>query len=123
MFDKYIKVTKDNWSKIELLFEKKELIISELKNIINSQNIELQSLRKYKSQDDLLFSYEQSLSKLKNENKKLQDKLNKSNTMLFAADKKIKTAISLEKLYLEKINIKKCQDYEIKGDDLINFYA
>jgi len=134
----HVKVTKQNWTKIENLFAKKELKISEqtleidkLKEISKKQNEELINTRKYKKQDDLLFCYEKTCEKYKKENKVLKESLNDLKILLRKMDKKVESVMALENLYLERIrkaeykmeNLNSCNEYEEKGENLINLYT
>jgi len=123
--DRYVKVTKENWKKIEELFESKEKQISEMQK-------ELDVLRKYKEKDDLLFSYEQTLKEKNRIIKELCDKVENIEYELKKTDRKLEAALSLEKAYLKKI-IKTeaellvskvpCPDYEEKGENIIDIYS
>jgi chromosome segregation ATPase len=123
--DRFVKVTKENWKKIEELFESKEKQISEIQK-------ELDVLRKYKEKDDLLFSYEQTLKKKNRIIKELCDKVENIEFELKKTDRKLEAALSLEKAYIKKIikteaellaSKAPCPDYEEKGENIIGIYS
>lgn len=126
----YVKVTKDNWKKIEDLFAKKELTIQELEKTLEIQADRLKELEKYKANDDMVYTYEEMCKKYKSENTQLKEELNELSTSISKMDKKVQSVLSLESVYLQRIiqaeskaRYNACPDYEIKGDSLVEFYA
>jgi len=122
---KYIKITKEDWDKINSLFNDKDSEIKTLKTFVSVANDELkelealrkevETLRKYKEKDDLLYSYELSL-KSAQENLLLLSYENSMLTNTIAQmEKKLDDTVMLEKLYLNKISdlsSKKCKEYQ-----------
>jgi len=123
--DRYVKVTKENWKKIEELFESKENQITDMKK-------ELDTLRKYKEKDDLLYSYEQTLREKNKIIKELRDKIQNTEYTLKKTNKKLEAVLSLEKVYLKEIIRKEaeilaskasCPEYEEMGENIIDIYS
>jgi len=123
--DRYVKVTKENWKKIEELFESKENQITDMKK-------ELDTLRKYKEKDDLLYSYEQTLREKNKIIKELRDKIENTEYTLKKTNKKLEAVLSLEKVYLKEIIRKEaeilaskasCPEYEEMGENIIDIYS
>jgi CII-binding regulator of phage lambda lysogenization HflD len=137
--ERYVKVTKENWSKIENLFEQKEKKIREQEYIINEQKLKISNMMettnkliKYKENDDLLFAYENQAKSDAKKIKALNEKVSQLEENLKQADKKVSSVLALEKAYLQKIistenelrrSSRSCPDYETQGDELINIYA
>jgi len=124
----FVKVSKENWSKIEELFAKKEETINTLRTINQKQEEELISLRKYKEKDELLYSYEQSDKRLRAENENLKNEILNIKKELEKMNKTVDSVMSLEKTYLERINKAEmeksdCPKYETKGDFLLSRYS
>ena len=124
----FVRVSKENWDKIEKLFASKEETIKSLKTINQEQEEELFSLRKYKENDELLYSYEQSDKKLRAENEILKNKLLAIRKDLEKMDKTVNSVMSLESAYLKRINKvesqkNSCPRYETKGDFLLSQYS
>jgi septal ring factor EnvC (AmiA/AmiB activator) len=135
----YIKVTKENWVKIEELFAQKnktikehEKLIQEQKQIITEMTETIQKLMKYKEKDDLLFNYENQVKSDAKKIKELNQKVANLEDTLIIAENKVNAVLSLENAYLKKIihvesNVRKtqnsCPEYETKGNQLLEIYA
>jgi len=135
----YVKVTKENWDKIEELFEQKEkrikeqeTIIAEQKAIIAEMTETTSKLIKYKENDDLLFAYENQVKADAKKIKALSSQVAELEKAVEQADKKIQAVLSLESAYLQKIietesklrrSASPCPEYETRGDRLIEIYA
>lgn len=133
----YVKVTKSNWRKIEDLFAKKEqkiqeqtATISTQADLIEKQAQKIKELEKYKANDDMVYTYEEMCKNYKSENKALRSELDELNNAINSMDKKVKSALSLESAYLQRIikaeskaRFNNCPNYETKGDSLVEFYA
>ena len=131
----YVRVTKETMAKIEALFASKERIINDqasevqkLKNLLLEQSEELNTLRKYKENDDLVYAYENMCEGYKKEVKELTQINSDLSSGIQKASKKIDTAMSMESVYLEAIhNLKNtipvCPEYETVGENLLKIYA
>lgn len=130
----FVKITKSNWKKIEDLFAKKEQTILDQATTIEVQNKKIKELEKYKTNDDLVYHYEEMCKKYKDKNNKLECELNKLNDAIKSMDKKVDTALLLESAYLQRIaktenRLNKCPDapdaldYQEVGASTIKLYA
>ena len=132
----YIKVSRENWNKIEELFASKQNTITEQNTVIKALKseredliAELETLRKYKEKDDLLFSYEQSNEALRKQNEVLKSELEGISSDIENINKKVTVAAANESAYLNKIyelqvNPKVVTlDYEEKGKKLLDIYS
>lgn len=133
----YVKVTKSNWGKIEDLFAKKEQSIKAQektleiqRQVIKEQKDRLKELEKYKANDDILYTYEEMCKNYKIENKALRRELNELNNAINSMDKKVKSALCLESVYLQRIikaeskaRFNNCPNYQEVGDSIIEVYT
>ena len=109
--EKYVKIERKDWEQIktdynELLKEGKDL-----KSIMKTQSDTFETLSKYKNQDDVLYSYEQELPKLRSDVKLLKKE---SDNLA----KRLRAEIEISKLLIEELGKKsievyrKCDEYE-----------
>jgi len=126
----YVKVTKANWRKIEDLFARKEQTITEQAELIKKQKEELETLRKYKANDDMVYIYEEMCKKYKKENSELKEELVKLSNSITKMDTKVQSVLSLESAYLQRIikaeskaRYNSCPEYQEVGDSILEFYA
>jgi len=109
--EKYVKIERKDWEQIktdynELLTERKAL-----KSNIGKQADIIQTLTKYKNQDDVLYSYEQELPKLRSDVKLLKKE---SDNLA----RRLRAEIEISKLLIEELGKKsievyrKCDEYE-----------
>lgn len=106
----FVKVSKENWTKIEQLLSSKNKLLSEQESILIKQARELQILRHYKANDDLLYSYENDLQLEKQKTAFLKKELLKVSKGVEKANKKLDFVMSLESAYLETINQNKSKN-------------
>jgi len=133
----YVKVTKSNWRKIEDLFARKELTITEQektlemqRQLIEEQDKKLKELEKYKENDDMVYTYEEMCKKYKKENSELKEELVKLSNSIDKMDTKVQSVLSLESAYLQRIikaeskaRYNTCPNYQEVGDSIVEFYA
>ena len=122
----FIKVSRENWEKIEHLLANKD-------RKIKSLEAEVEKLSIYKEKDDILYSYEQELIRLRKENSRLKLDLSTATKTLKKANDTVQTVLDLENTYIKRIIKAELNSniiertveysYETKGDQLIKMYA
>jgi LPS O-antigen subunit length determinant protein (WzzB/FepE family) len=130
----YVKVSKENWTKIEILFQEKTDKINSLEKELNNLKAECKDALRYKDNDKLVQIYENMIKNMKEENTTLKEELANLDKGLNTALKKVDTVMSLEDAYLKRIvNLQhkcdkaelnmNCPEYEEKGSSLLEIYA
>jgi chromosome segregation ATPase len=139
LFDKasgFVRVSKENYAKIENLFQEKNDKISELQSELDKLKIDCKDALRYKANDSLVEAYEIMVKKMKDENNSLKAELNVLETGINSAMKKVDSVMGLESAYLQKIvklqhkcdraeliNTLDCPKYEERGQNIIELYA
>ena len=128
----YYKISKTDWDKALRIVDDKQSIIKSQDEIIMKQLEELETLRKYKANDDLLYMYEQENRQLRKDKRDLENGISEATSKIEETVKKVHSSKLLESTYLQKIiQLKntqytkqaKCPELETVGSDFETIYA
>lgn len=103
IFDKFVKITKSDWSQIKKDYNSMIQEIKDQKAISKRQSKELEKLLKYKENDDLLFSYENSIKDQRNSIKTLEDELEQAKAEIISIKKQLDTEKMINDLIADKL--------------------
>jgi len=118
--DKYVKILKEDW---EVIKKDYNSMLKENEKL-KKENAELQ---KYKAQDDLLYSYENTLVDKDIQINSLKEEIHNLKYNLLILEDKLDRSAIMEKLYLETLHkerlkrscFKECDEYETVNTESI----